>query len=558
MFAQVVASAVILSSTTIVAGQSHYRSSENPYHYQHVSFPKPDPIINPMYYADILSKFSGCKAHKCSSNVTFTDNISDSIAQLGEYTSCVTGCAAEQMYDSIKDYKKTLGKAFEIGSARLIQAREYLSGEGEYDVLGQATRIGESCCLPTDYFIEWKKILIAVEIFTKDSDDKIYVKESKMTVSENSQIPRMISVVTYLDLCTDPGTEVDADIWTDILEVNCNFKWVKYLQLLQHNIGHLIMAPKTNLLAPKGSCDTLIRQTSDNPRAEAFLHDVCIAIKCNKNGVESTLDVPIIKPTIDTRYTHEGCPSDLVKNTAKDVLLEIVYDRAYKNHVDYYTVTDGLPSEIQSDSKCQLKRGLAAKPENEDFFTTDSEPSQHNMEAAKNCPYGGLLEFCNMKQYATFLQRQLFDVDTCQIVDMRDLSSDNTARLSTLACLYKTVSMKCDCMEAVLSCYEHQFNFKDAMAGTIGKAASILCGFILCLRPKVYTLFGGQHAIEQSNIMRGLLNQVGLSVPSVSQMPPASFAFLAFGIGMVAFVATKVVSKKTRTVNHNEGYTQFI
>ena len=178
--------------------------------------------------------------------------------------------------------------------------------------------------------------------------------------------------------------------------------------------------------------------------------------------------------------------------------------------------------------------------------------------AARVCPFGGLFEYCNMRQYASFLQRQLFNTDQCQVVDMRNVEADQQEYYGTLSCLYKVTTLKCDCMEAVLNCYENKWQDAEPLSHTIGKAASILCGFLLCQRPRVYSLFGGQTAIEKSVIMRELLSKAGAAVSGTQGMPPATFAFLTFGVGMLAFLATKSFAKTSKAVSSEDGYRSLI
>lgn len=567
----------MLPKTVSLAVMTASVSANNYYAAPSVSFPKPAPIISPSTYLDVFSRFQGCKETKCVlAKDAYSTDISESIAVLGEYTSCVTGCSAEQIFWSFSQYKETLGKMLEIGADQFVAAKKYLAGTSEYDVVGHATRIGDSCCLPKEAFTTWDHILIPVDMITNGLDKEITLNlEDGNEVAD--KVPRMISVSTYISLCTDDPSSSYVGEWKQHLTVNCDGGWVEYLGLLQHNIGHLIMKPETVMSAPAGSC-SMADDTVNNPVAVGFPHDICLAKTCLIDGVKVNIDIPIAKPTIRTKHTS-GCPSDIV--TLKQgagrgkSLFELTYQRTKASDIQYHTLTGGLPSEATvtsenvnmameasmlkndfSSLQCKFKQTLSIAEK--DFFKKVAPPSIGALEAAGVCPYGGMFEYCNMQQYSSFLERQLFDNGACQLVDMRAWDQDRAVNQNTLACLYKTVSLKCDCMEAVLNCYEHQFNFKDAMAGTIGKAASVLCGFILCLRPKVYSLFGGQHAIEQANIMRGLLNQVGLSVPTASAMPPATFAFLAFGIGMVAFVATKIVSKKTRKTSQDGGYAQLI
>lgn len=587
---------MLLALVTVVLSTLASSSSYDDPPPTHVTFPQPAPILKPSTYLDVFSGFQQCKAAKCTRasddddvHISSDIDISDAIAILGEYTSCVTGCSATQLFKTLVQYKEALGEMFAIGSSQLVATREYLTGTSEYDVIGSATRIGDSCCLPRESFSTWDQTLIPVTMVTHGHADTItHNLAQDQDTNTTEGVPRMVSVSTYLSWCSHPSSwggngeneteeavHVERTEWKDNLRVICDSAWVEYLEVLRRTMGELILSPSTSTSAPVGSCNT---EAVPNPLAEDFPHDICVAKTVIANGHEEPVDIPVTKSIIPANYEKHACPSDII-SADSNVVFELTYERQLAGKMDFHTLTSGLPSHsglshendvheavtaaltenngtLGSSLDCVFDQGLSQSSGN--FYTPVAPPSKAAISAAQMCPLGGTFEYCNMQQYASFLQRQLYDNGACQIVDMQHWGNDHAVSLNTLACLYKTVSMKCDCMEAVLNCYEHQFNFKDAMAGTIGKAASVLSGFLLCLRPKVYSLFGGQHALEQANIMRDLLKQVGVSVPTVSSMPPATFAFLAFGIGMVAFVATKIISKKTRQTNHDPGYALLI
>lgn len=541
------------------------------YQYAAHRFHKAGPLINPRYYKDILSNFKKCRQHKCDSlGRGYSEDIKTSISVVGAYTSCITACAADEAFRVVQDLKSNLAKLNDIGFAQLTTARKYLGGQGDYDVIGNCTRIDDSCCLPESYFVGWERLMIPVQIAGFDDDHEVetIVTPGADPVSAHD-VARMVSVASYLKKCTAGADDLDIE-WLDHIRFNCDPDTVRYLELIQHNVGHLVLAPKCVNLAPDGSCND---EKKSNPRATEFPEDMCVARFCALNGKTQEIDVPLVKPTIPATHWKDSCPSDTtvrVTGTGDDETIELRYERVPRNHLKYFTVTDGLPSASISsedvlaaaasgtldDLSCTYDQGFAVADAG-DFFT--AVPFTDSIEAAKVCPYQGLFEYCNMDQYASYLQRQLFDNDDCQVLDMRNADVDLPQFYGTLACLYKITVLKCDCMQAVLNCYEREYHFSEALAQTIGKAASILCGFLLCQRPSVYSLFGGQGSIEKARIMRELMSQVGLSVPSMASMPPATFAFLSFGLGMVACVTMKYISKKSRkAVVVEDGYRNLI
>jgi len=558
-------------------------TSTGPYHhpptgynpYPPVVFPEPLPILDKNQYRDILSLFEQCKELKCvHSESSFTD-IHESIAELGEYTSCVTGCAAEQIFHTIVNYKQALGDLYEIGANKLLQARKYIAeGVETFDIIGTGTRIKDSCCLPNENFVKPEEIVIPVTITATDVNGVLSsVNNNDQTIYEPTTT-RMISVKKYVNLCTtNDGVFNDEEG----LKIVCDPNWIKYYQLLQHNVGHLVKTPASSKTAPPKSCD---EHGVENPTAQYLQYDVCRATYYIRNNFKYPVEELLIKPVIATYSQSDSCPSDhIMTEEAGSTVSIIEYERQDPENASYYVVSDGLPSQAAFDGNpsetseelvaaiasgdyeqltCQYNQGLATF-DGVRFYTPKDPPSSSAIEAAKVCPYGGLFEYCNMQQYTSFLTKQLFDNDGCSVVDMRGDNYGFKGSAYTLSCLYKIISLKCDCMEAVLNCYEHQFSFTSALSNTIGKSASVLCGFVLCLKPSVFSLFGGKGAIEKADIMRGLLTQVGISVPSVSSMPPATFAFLAFGIGMIAFVATKMVSRKANNaITIDNGYAQLI
>jgi hypothetical protein len=126
-------------------------------------FQEPFPLIDPNYYRSIISGYSTCKSQKCNNlNKEYSTGIKESIATAGAYTSCVTACVAAEILKTYTDFKNSLAVAYDIGSARLVLSRKQLAGTGEYDVLGNRTRIGDSCCLPPDYFVKMEQIMVNI------------------------------------------------------------------------------------------------------------------------------------------------------------------------------------------------------------------------------------------------------------------------------------------------------------------------------------------------------------------------------------------------------------
>lgn len=525
--------------------------------------------MTPSIQESLSLVFDNVNKKKCDAlGRGYSHDIKESISTLGAYTSCVTACSAEQFFRAVSDFKNSLAEYYDIGSAQLVLTRKYVSGEGDYDVLGKTTRIQDSCCLPNDYFTTWDRILIPTFLRANGGNGSIttITDEDEETIQK-----RWVSVSTYLSVC---ATDDAYSGWLEHTEIVCEPSTVEYLQIIQRNVGHLILAPKCDQLAPNGACSV---DATPNPRARTFSDDVCVAHECTINGKKVTIDEPLVKPIIAANHWHESCPDDDVSYTIEGEETEYVihYGRIANHDLKYYTVSSGLPSASVAPSDfakvvvsgdagalghCEFNEGLVTEDQIESSDWKSLKLFDENaIEAARSCPYGGLFEYCNMRQYASYLQRQLFDNDNCQVIDMENEHEDQEQYYGTLACLFKIFTLKCDCMEAVLNCYEHNFQYTEPLAHTIGKAASILCGFLLCQRPSVYSLFGGQGAIEKSQIMRDLLEQAGVSTSNANGIPPATFAFLTFGLGMVGFFVTKrFVKKSSKAVDVENGYRSLI
>lgn len=601
-----------VSTAFALSSSARSTSSESTLHV----FKKPAPLVDPKYYQTVLRTFATCRDTKCGPlevGYTYTDDITASLSALGGYTSCVTACAAEGSITTVKDFKNSLTTIFDVGSDQYKRVRLNLGGEGPYDVLKETTMIDESCCLPNDYFTPWDSIVLPISTlpmkanfaFGQANGYPIYVsgtaEADKTPVNFVSQ-ERMVTVGEYLRKCA-ANTATDLSKLITTFDFKCSAETTEYLTLLQRNVGHLILAPKTKEVTPDKACN---KEGESNPRAQELLTDGCVATEISIGKEKHSVKEPFVK-MVDSLLTGEAaCPDDYIVDislpaavTYKDIdgknepvehpaepIMTISYKRVSKSHLGLYTIATGLPS---------LKIGLTGTGAN-GLYTTDdlkkliTNPdstvadlnicdnkqglvghssssmgvSAEDIVAARHCPTGGLFEYCNLQQYATYLEKQLFDSDDCQVIDMRDDNVEREAFYGTLACLYKITTLKCDCMEAVLNCYEREFHFTEALTKTIGKAASVMCGFILCQRPKVYAMFGGVEATEKAQIMHTLLSQVGVaSSGDVSSLPPATFAFLSFGLGMIAFITTKAIAKKTMktgysSVKADDGYRNLI
>jgi len=578
-----------------------------------VTFAEPYPIIDPNYYSQVLTRYQTCLSTKCAAlpSAYSASSVNDCISTVASYTSCVTACAAAEMLETAEDFRDLIGTVIEVGHDQLRTARQYLSGQGDFDVIANRVRIGESCCLPQDYFARWERIMIPVKTkldpYTPPrpkypsnygnqygeqyGDDgygqygRVLEDEKSSTEDENSteydddednsvearRIPGrpraaeyMMSAPAYLTHCStsnEKTLKAEAASIPWLQGIHCDPKVTQYLHFLQRNVGDLILTPECNSRAPDDAC---CPSAQNNPRATEFPSDVCVAYSAQVDGKTRQLTEPLLKPVVASNSYANSCPPDYIPGDKYDDKHDTIisYYRVAQRDLKYWTVTSGLPSDSSTKSyhtKCEYNGGLVAeKPTENGFFAWRQAPvTDEEIDAARICPTDGLLEYCNIDQYASFLQTQLFDHSKCDISELRVLKDDVPASYQTVACLYKIFTLKCDCMEAVLNCYSHANKYSDALSKTIGHAASILCGFILCQRPNIYSLFGEEYAIEHSQLMRELLASTGLM--GASGITPAMTVLVSFGLGMIALFATKkAVGMKSQTVKVEDGYSNLI
>ena len=543
--------------------------------YYRNTFPQATQVLDPKYYQKVLNGFKECVDTKCTTLPT-TYTVADSLETVATYTACVTSCAASEMMSVTVDFKSLIGKLIDIGSSQLAKSHRYLAGEdSEFDVLGSNIHIQESCCLPNDYFVPWEELVFLARV--KFPNDETYESE------------RFISVKSYLEYCTQEDQSEDNVLFLNKLEIECHSNWVKYFHEMSKNVGHLILSPKCKSLAPSGACS---KDLDNNPQSDAFGEAMCIAYDYIKDGKREEITQPIMKyPSREYEY-KDSCKSD--QDEEETV---IHYRRVPREHVPYYTMISGLPSgredieleEFEIGKKfpkqCIYDQGLVKHVASNEtvirygMVSDEDIPTWREKKSMYKCPRNGRFEYCNMKQYVHWLQEQLFDVSGCPMTTSNrrhhhhhhhhhhhseseseeEEPSDSPYAYYTLACLYRVISLKCDCMEAVLTCYEHEYQFSTTIGKTLGKAASVLCGFILCQKPKVYSLLGGERAINRANIMKQVLMQVG-AISHESSFPPVTFAFLAFGCGMLAFILTKAAinGKGADKISVEEGYRNLI
>jgi hypothetical protein len=157
-------------------------------------------------------------------------------------------------------------------------------------------------------------------------------------------------------------------------------------------------------------------------------------------------------------------------------------------------------------------------------------------------------EFQNVKQFSTYLYEMLTSEKGCSQSDLVSATSVNPAMVYTYKCAQKVYDMQCQCMNVVLNCFQEQGYYEgNAATKTIGKVFGLLCALLWCKVPKNFAFMNGVQAFRSAQMIKVVLAQANLlDAPTMSSLSPASFAFIAFGMGMVAFVVTQAVLKTRR------------
>ena len=498
---------------------------------QPLRFLQPPPLLDPKYPMKILGSYHRCRRDRCGRmKVDYKPDIQETIAGLGQYTSCIITCASIEMLNGLQYIRRTVEDTILIAAERLETARSYVAGDDEeYDVIGNRTRIEGSCCLPSKKFASWDQILMAVHVNGNDFD-------------------HMVQVDTYLRKCASAG-DYDEERWDVLYPFECDPNWAAYLLQIRQNIGGLILKP----FEETGVRDSLCNPRRDkNPQAEPFNHDVCIAAEIVVDGSHARVKTPLIKPVLQNTSYYESCPPD-VRNIISpyeelpEPQMEVIYyDRVPAGKLKYYTVVTGFPSAVALPSGlelqfCQYTQGLASYTPDGSAFQAVPAPDSAASTAVQQCPEEGRFEYCSMEQYVNYLETQLFSTATCSAEDLQNAAVFSDSE-STLVCMHSMLSMKLACMEAVSQCYAANSNFTDPIGQSFGQTSSILCGYILCQKPTIYSLFGGENGVQHALIMRQLLENVGLSTTvDFHAAPPALIGLALFVVGAACTILFQLV-----------------
>jgi len=387
----------------------------------------------------------------------------------------------------------------------------------------------------------------------EESDFNEHLEENRVLsayfTNDEDSGERMVSINALVAHCAAG----EASFLDSVLENDfCDSygKFMQYLNLLKVHVGHLILRSGDGVEEP-ASCHKKDEENVNpyNPKAVRLTGNICVAKTyafVNNHGVPTSETKAVDCPWIKPKGLKAECLQDFIP-VDDNTYMTVEYDMD-ESH-DLHIITEGLPSEYNNnDNDDSCTYGLDFSAEFADDYQTyhkynaQQTITNDNVLALQNCMNKDF-EYCNVAQYAEFLHTQLY-VDDCE------------GNGNALACLYKVETLKCDCMDAVLACYSSGGHFTTELTETLGSAASILCGFLLCQDESVYSLFGGELAFERANVMRELLANIGLANSSGS-FPAATFAFLAFGLGMVAFFTTKFITS-SKKVLVTDGYRNLI
>ncbi|KDO26537.1 hypothetical protein SPRG_07939 [Saprolegnia parasitica CBS 223.65] len=577
-----------------------------------ITFAPPFKSIDPSHFSSILGSFKNCVS-TCTKTTSYADASKDAwtaFGTLGRYTACATSCVATEVLNTVGYYKSTYGLIYDVYANHLEQTKKYLAGASDFDMIGNRTRVDYSCCLPNEYFVPWEQVTVEVFAFYEPADKSF----SATTKLNGNGIPVNVRADKYLDYCAqDKGTNpkltafeanyLDGADGTGGLKLYCDAGLFYYLSTLKGNLGQQIIHPDYAKQVPNGACTK--RTNCDvtlkpNPVGVCYDGSVCVVEKTRivdeaGASVDSDDEYDYLTDIVVTKPSEKGT-CDKVKllwNNKKNRYLELTMLKVSGASLNLFKVS-GLPRFEPATRQCAFSGELGTrdiKTVNKlavnwvwdpiDWFCSEWYQWIDFKAGDGKRYHHGNVEYCNARQYANHLTRELFDYTQCpfynfqldqdkSIADLYQNEDSDGTKLTTLygffdfnpgysiACLYRIVSLKCDCMRAVVNCYENENAYTSVLGKTLGRASSILCGFILCQQPSIYRMFADADGLRHTVIMQEILLQTNL-LDATSTSSIAAMVLVSFGLGMVAFVAVKHALASTHAKSTMEdGYRNLI
>ncbi|OQS07339.1 hypothetical protein THRCLA_00646 [Thraustotheca clavata] len=571
-----------------------------------IKFPPPFKSLDPAQHKTIFANFKSCVG-QCVKDTSYDAKSYDAwsaLSNLGSYTACATTCVATEVLNTVGYYKSAYATIYDVYANHLVQTKKHLAGGPKFDFIGNRSRVDYSCCLPDEYFVPWDQVSIETFAFFQPQDRSY----GGSTLLDDNGFYVNVRAEKYLEYCAQvvDGNGQQSDFLDDAsgfggLRLYCDTGLFYYLLAAKRNIGQQILHPSYAAKVPNGACTK--RTNCDvtlkpNPKGRCFEGNVCVAQKTqivNATGanVDSDDRCDYLTDLLVTKPSPKGTCDKirLLWDNQTNYWLEIDFIKANGNDVDLYKV-ENLTRYDSLHGTCNFTGTLGTADINSitalsnpslfdipDWLCTEFYEYADYRDSNNNLYHGGSVEYCNAQQYANHLTRELYDYTECPFYDSQ-LTQDksfsdffqheNTTDIPfnffnapifnpaySIACLYRVVSLKCDCMRAVVNCYANENHFTTALGQTLGRASSILCGFILCQQPGIYRMFADADGIRHTLIMKEILMQTNL-LDASSTTTIASTAFLSFGLGMIAFIAVKKFTKKNAKSAMEDGYRNLI
>ncbi|RHY25638.1 hypothetical protein DYB32_008183 [Aphanomyces invadans] len=576
----VVASAAV-AATTAATEEHHHRGGV-------VEFKPPFKAFDPNHHKAVFAHFRGC-ASQCSRNDSYDAFEKDpwgAFTYLGGYSACVTSCLAHEILQLVTYYKSTYAKLLDVTENQLRLTKGYIAGTYDFDVIGNRTHVGYSCVLPDEYFIQWSKVMVEVPIYF---DDRANGNNNPNDVVGGT----FVRADMYLRYCANVergDASLDFNALDDAnglggLKVRCHNVLMNYLTELKQTIGHSILHPALASTVPDGSCTKRVNchvTLKPNPKATAVAADhVCVAEKTlahdaarhggpfhlNENRAD---DFAYLQDLLIRYVNHDtGKCDDVVIDSAANgdaaTPLTISFKKVPSKHLDLFTIS-GLPHFDPDSQTFTLDGALGVSGVS---ITPNDVEGVKNMEwlvfphpteeNAHGVYQPGPFEYSNARQYLNHLAFQATFSGMCEGFEDSLDGSPTAVQVNqpySIACLYRIFSLKCDCMQAVLQCYSLQAQYSTAVGKTLGRAASILCGFVLCQKSSVYKMFLNSQGVSHSTILAEVLLRASEQVQST--LPMASAVLVSFVVGMVAFVVAKKVASPAPKCSMEDGYANLI
>jgi len=557
-------------------------------------------------------------------NYEYSDDYKTMLSSVGEYVSCNMACGAATLVKASCKMAEDVNKVYQIAKHQLEYVSGKVEDEKIRDMhlkIGESCILAESEFVDYTYITgTFNNIVDGIDyhLSLDQLRERCHNQHSREVLAfEAAGIPKKICT----DDVKHTLNRLHRNAGKNVLSEHCGYRDNTCSQVLQSNPRSSQISQST-LCQPKHFRMRVVDTTKSEgdygyvqDHVGLDLGDVVLGIQSAEcDMIESDVTNKIVaKKTFITKKelkhltkAYEDCEeADRITHLVSQYATYNKKKETWKLHKDlafdfqmpfrkmhtrdrFLQINDNLPSKVKavpeidshlaqvtSDIKMKEYTDNIANAENS-FASDFCEYDESLTEDVKNLDIGADMikalgkekcvagkngyEFQRLEQWKDVVAESLTDDHGCKIEYLSDKAHLEPSMTSTLVCAKRIADMKCQCMNAVINCFQ-QNGYKDsnAVTQTVGKVAALLCAQFLCMSPMNFAQMSGLGAFRAAKVMKVILAQANLaSDPSMSSLPPASFAFLAFGMGMFAFVVTQAVLKKRRRSVSESGSTKSL